>query len=94
MVSTWYVMAADKHIFVSKNSVATCNLRYLFNEICAFVNFETSEIEYGTLYVMTYCHIVTYNLLIYGHFIAALVCNLLTWWNVLQLILDDICNFQ
>ena len=41
-----------------------------------FVNFETSEIVYHTVYIITYCPIVTYNCMIcdieFGHVMAAL----------------------
>ena len=41
-----------------------------------FVNFESPKIEYCTVYIMTYCHIVTYHCMIcdteFGHVMAAL----------------------
>ena len=66
-------VCADKlpYKILFENSVA--NLNY---KICAFVNFETSKIEYRTLYITTYCHIVTHDCTIcdieFGHVMAAL----------------------
>ena len=66
MVLKWYGMAAKSYRYVLTNVIflfenSTVNLSYmsLFNEIHAFANFEAPKIEYYTIYVMTYCHIVT-----------------------------------